>query len=310
MRAMQKNPSRRYHSDAEMLRDLEQVKRDPATTFRYDEVSYSVDQSPTKYVGVIGNPAARAEQADAAPAPEAKEPVHEYEVIGQSGEKPEKKSTLLPVLAAVSIVMLLVVGVALYLGLTTYFDTGDGSKGVKCPNLIGEFYEEASTKNTSIKIVIDEWQLSHLCASHQIIRFFQRCIGSGCDWSLLHHILQCHRVHRRKTHVARRDHAHKAFLGIKHWEAVELQPHASLLTAQKRYVIILVKAYRLSYQPVQIILDLGDLRSLFVFFEIFVYHADATCKRHGNRHLALRNGIHRRRHERNLHRHAACQLRI
>ena len=170
MRAMQKNPSRRYHSDAEMLRDLEQVKRDPSTTFRYDEASYSVDQSPTKYIGVIGNPAARAEQAESAPAPkEEKAPVHEYEVIGKSGEEPERKSALLPTLAAIAAVMLIVLVAFGGWFLTSYFDTGDGTKSVKCPDLIGQDYEEAAKKNTSIKIVVKEWRRSEEFAYGQIM---------------------------------------------------------------------------------------------------------------------------------------------
>ncbi|MBP5618713.1 MAG: Stk1 family PASTA domain-containing Ser/Thr kinase [Clostridia bacterium] len=169
LRAMQKNPSRRYHSDAEMLRDLEQVKRDPGTTFRYDEVSYSVDQSPTKYVGVIGNPAARAAEAEAAPVKEEKAPVHEYEVIGKSAETPEKKSTLLPILAAIAAVILIVVGGALAFVFTSYFNTGDGEKSVKCPALIGVDYEEAVKKNTSVKIVVGEWRRSEEFAYGQIM---------------------------------------------------------------------------------------------------------------------------------------------
>ena len=168
LRAMQKNPSRRYHSDAEMLRDLEQVKRDPATTFRYDETGYSVDQSPTKYIGYVGN-AARAEQAADQPAKPEPEKPHSYEVIGKSSEDTERKSSLLPVLAAVAAVMLVALLVFGGWFLTSYFDTGDGNKSVKCPNLIGEDYEEAVKKNTSIQIVISEWRRSEDYAYGQIL---------------------------------------------------------------------------------------------------------------------------------------------
>ena len=47
MKAMQKDTQNRYKSAAEMLRDLEQFKRDPSTVFHN---SYFVDNSPTKPV--------------------------------------------------------------------------------------------------------------------------------------------------------------------------------------------------------------------------------------------------------------------
>ena len=45
--AMQKNPDDRYCSATEMLVDVEEVIKNPATVFDY---SYFVDKEPTKYV--------------------------------------------------------------------------------------------------------------------------------------------------------------------------------------------------------------------------------------------------------------------
>lgn len=44
---MEKNPANRYQSATEMLFDVEEVIKNPATTFDY---SYFVDEEPTKYV--------------------------------------------------------------------------------------------------------------------------------------------------------------------------------------------------------------------------------------------------------------------
>ena len=52
MKAMQKMPSQRYQSAAEMLRDIEQFRRNPAIRFEY---KYFVDDTPTKYVDAINN---------------------------------------------------------------------------------------------------------------------------------------------------------------------------------------------------------------------------------------------------------------
>lgn len=47
MRAMQKNPSSRYGSAAEMLMDINEFKRNPSVKFDY---TYFVDREPTKYI--------------------------------------------------------------------------------------------------------------------------------------------------------------------------------------------------------------------------------------------------------------------
>ena len=51
LRAMRKKPAYRYHSDAEIMHDLEQIRRDPTVTFKYDDVQY-VDDSPTRFVNL------------------------------------------------------------------------------------------------------------------------------------------------------------------------------------------------------------------------------------------------------------------
>lgn len=50
LRAMQKNPTQRYQSAAEMLNDIEAFRRNPSISFQY---KYFVDENPTKYVDAI-----------------------------------------------------------------------------------------------------------------------------------------------------------------------------------------------------------------------------------------------------------------
>ena len=52
MKAMQKAPSQRYQSAAEMLQDIETFRRNPAVRFDY---KYFVDDTPTRYVNAIEN---------------------------------------------------------------------------------------------------------------------------------------------------------------------------------------------------------------------------------------------------------------
>ena len=50
MKAMQKDPSKRYQSASEMLRDIEEFRRNPSISFQY---KYFVDEKPTKYIDAI-----------------------------------------------------------------------------------------------------------------------------------------------------------------------------------------------------------------------------------------------------------------
>lgn len=51
MRAMQKSTRERYQSAAEMLLDLEELKRNP--NIKFDYLKYYVDEEPTRYIGKI-----------------------------------------------------------------------------------------------------------------------------------------------------------------------------------------------------------------------------------------------------------------
>lgn len=52
MKAMQKNPTQRYQSAAEMLRDIEAFRRNPSISFQY---KYFIDEKPTKYIDAINS---------------------------------------------------------------------------------------------------------------------------------------------------------------------------------------------------------------------------------------------------------------
>ncbi len=171
MRAMQKSPSRRYHSDAEMLRDLEEIKRDPSAKFFYDS-NYGLDNSPTRYIGAIGNEKrmsrdVAAEKIDGLYNTDKANDKPKYEVINKQ-EKEEEKSSLIPILAAIASVLVVTVVAFGAWFLIQYFDTGT-TGSVRCPNLERLDYKEAQEKNSSIKIVVEEWQYSEEFSYGQII---------------------------------------------------------------------------------------------------------------------------------------------
>jgi serine/threonine-protein kinase len=94
LHAMRKNPKERYPSAAEMILDLEELRRNPQVTFDF---GYSVDDAPTKYVD--GKVSKAVPTAVVAPAPE-----------------PEKPNRTAPILVGIllSVVTLALITTALY----------------------------------------------------------------------------------------------------------------------------------------------------------------------------------------------------
>lgn len=118
IRAMQKNPSDRYGSAAEMLMDINEFKRNPAIKFNY---TYFVDQEPTKFVRTGG--AATRGQAN------------------QRNEKPETESKsinkttaiMLGAIAGVVVLILIIAGIFV----------GVGNQKVEVPNFVNlNYYED------------------------------------------------------------------------------------------------------------------------------------------------------------------------
>ena len=66
MKAMQKNPEKRYQSAAEMLQDIQEFKQNPSIHFAY---TYLTDENPTRYVDAITSikGTSRSSVADAEP---------------------------------------------------------------------------------------------------------------------------------------------------------------------------------------------------------------------------------------------------
>lgn len=133
MHAMQKDPARRYQMAAEMLRDLEEFKRDPSITFNYN---YFVDSSPTRYVSTgSGN-----------------EPAED-----EGYEEPKRKSSIVPVLAGITVaVILCLAGLAIFFVPKLF---GSSGSDIVCPNLLGVNYEELTgEKYADYTISIVSWE--------------------------------------------------------------------------------------------------------------------------------------------------------
>lgn len=79
MKAMQKDPAKRYQSAAEMLYDIDEFKRNPSIHFEY---KYFVDETPTRFVEAITR--VKGEEPQTEPETEEEEP-EEEERQGSAG---------------------------------------------------------------------------------------------------------------------------------------------------------------------------------------------------------------------------------
>lgn len=130
IKAMQKDPSKRYQSAAEMLYDIDEFKRNPSIHFEY---KYFVDQTPTRFVEAITKIKGGSDSQNGG---------NEDEAEGEQQEN--KGSPVIPVLAAVAgafvLVALLFVGAVMLFGIL-------GEKPVEevvVPNFIGRDYTEVA----------------------------------------------------------------------------------------------------------------------------------------------------------------------
>ena len=129
MKAMEKDPSKRYQSAAEMLSDIDEFKRNPSIKFEY---TYFVDEKPTRYVDAITR--VRGEDGDA------------DSVKKKSGKK---KSSTVAILAAVAAAVLIVAIVLLALAFPRLLG-GSGRKNIIVDNFVGKSYTDEITAMPNI----------------------------------------------------------------------------------------------------------------------------------------------------------------
>ena len=145
MRAMRKNPEHRYHSDAEMLRDLEEFKRNPEIDFGYEDACVDIDNMNS----YVEDNYYEEEYLS----PEINEtPYYEDEYYDTSDEPERRKSTVIPILAGVAAAVVIVFAIA-----ATWFivSNKDDSVEFACPDLVGITIDEAKAKYPNLIIVED-----------------------------------------------------------------------------------------------------------------------------------------------------------
>ena len=174
MRAMQKEPSKRYQSASEMIKDIEEFKKNPSIVFEYKYLS-----EKTQYfnAGAVSRAAAEAEYSRSLPLSgnnkeavkqvrtrtKVREELDEYDDYDDYGEdeKPSKSSYFVVVLTAIAagIIIIVVAFIAIMIAGTL---TGEGDQVIgKMPPLINYEYQEVKTAYANqFEVVVEEEQYS------------------------------------------------------------------------------------------------------------------------------------------------------
>ncbi len=158
MRAMQKEASKRYQSASEMIKDIEEFKKNPSIVFEYKYLS-----EKTQYfnAGAVSRAAAESESRSGALArnekssdmkkmrtrTKVKEELENYDDYDdyEDDEKPSKSSYFVVVLTAIAAGIIIIVVAFIAIMIIKYLDDGDDVQIGKMPNLIGYSYQEVQT---------------------------------------------------------------------------------------------------------------------------------------------------------------------
>jgi len=135
LKAMQKEPVRRYATAAAMLADIDEFKRNPSIHFEY---KYFVDESPTKYIDAIKK-------------------TKNTEVLVTDVNKKTQKTSVIPILSGIAGALLLVALVIGFFAINSLglWPNANDKSDIIVPTLVGLTYADikADTKYKDIQIV-------------------------------------------------------------------------------------------------------------------------------------------------------------
>ncbi|MBD5139257.1 MAG: Stk1 family PASTA domain-containing Ser/Thr kinase [Ruminococcus sp.] len=173
LRAMQKEASKRYQSASEMIKDIEEFKKNPSIVFEYKYLS-----EKTQYfnAGAISKAAAESASKSVALNPErggdirkmrtrtkTKEELDNYDNYDdyEEDEKPSKSSYFVVVLTAIAAGIIIIVVAFIAIMIMNVFDRGEEDVIGKMPNLRGLSYQEVETYYAdSFDVVVENKEYS------------------------------------------------------------------------------------------------------------------------------------------------------
>lgn len=166
LHAMEKEPSKRYQSASEMIRDIESFKIDQSITFGY--VDSEIEKAAVTS-GVLGGmkslagklPKIKKKPKKEKPVKEEPAEVEEYYEEDYDDDDDDdyepRPNFILPILAAVTVTVIIVATLFVANVILSAFKTAPSSSNdFVMPNLIGKNYYEARSEHTDIQLVASE----------------------------------------------------------------------------------------------------------------------------------------------------------
>ncbi len=163
LRAMEKEPTKRYQSASEMIRDIEAFKNDQSVTFGYfDEPVKKPEQQPGKLIAAVtkkrtSTPKVKKEKPKPEPVQEEPEEYPEEDYDDDDEDERPHHNYILPILAAMTVTVIIVA--TLFMAnviLGAFQTTASSSNDYTMPNLIGLNYYEARSLYPEIQLVASE----------------------------------------------------------------------------------------------------------------------------------------------------------
>lgn len=167
--AMEKNPDDRYQTAVEMMRDIDRFKADPDVKFGYITRSQDTDAQTRYFAAVNDTPEETYNDNDYMQPPDDtydqndiyEDTYDEDYTDFEEDEKPAKKSLFVPILSAVTVVVIMV-AVFFIATLVKGVFSGDGQKSSSefaMPNLVGMDFNQAheAYPNLDIQVEATEW---------------------------------------------------------------------------------------------------------------------------------------------------------
>lgn len=131
--AMERNPSKRYQSASEMIKDIDMFKIDQSVVFGYKSSAVSSaspeDEETTRYFKAVTTPSAHPAEAD----------YDEYDDEEDEGddENEGKRSFVIPILAAVTVAVVIIAVIVIVIIANKFSDSNSGDNRVPVPDFVG-----------------------------------------------------------------------------------------------------------------------------------------------------------------------------
>ena len=161
LRAMEKDPSKRYQSASGMIMDIEAFKNDQSVVFGYAEEPVKKPERSSKLLMVAKNKKAQPDKPKKVAKKKPEPPVQENVVFEDSADDEEdeepRHNYILPILSAMTVTVMIVATLFVAKVIIGYFNNEPSSTNdYTLPNLVGMNYYDARAEYQDIQLVATE----------------------------------------------------------------------------------------------------------------------------------------------------------